>query len=76
MIIEQKNQDVHSFTEFNAFCKFVSLKNILLHCCKFKTQSDRARLFTLAGGTPARQGATTPPVASHGAYTVMGMFKR
>lgn len=36
MIIVQKDQDVHSITEFIAFCKFTSLKNILLHSCKFK----------------------------------------
>jgi hypothetical protein len=38
MIIEQKNKDVHNITEFIAFCKFVSLKNLLLRCCPFKTQ--------------------------------------
>ena len=38
MIIEQKNQDVHSIAEFNAFSKFVSLKINLIRCCNFKTQ--------------------------------------
>lgn len=38
MIIEQENQDVHNIAEFFAFCKFVSLKNLLFRCCKFKTR--------------------------------------
>ena len=37
MIIEHKNQDVHSIAEFTAFCKFVSLKNFLMRCCKIKS---------------------------------------
>ena len=37
MSIDQKNQDVHDVSMFLAFCKFVSLKNILMLCCKFKT---------------------------------------
>ena len=36
MILNQKYQDVQDFSMFFAFCKFVSLKNILMHCCKFK----------------------------------------
>ena len=38
MIVEQEAQDVQNIPEFFAFCKFVSLKNILLRCCKFKAQ--------------------------------------
>ena len=38
MIIKQENQDVHSIAEFLAFCKFVSLKNIIKQCCKFKSR--------------------------------------
>ena len=38
MIIKQENQDVHSIAEFAAFCKFVSLKNIIRLCCKFKSR--------------------------------------
>ena len=38
MIIEQKNQEVHNISEFNAFNKFVSLKlNLFRYCC-FKAQ--------------------------------------
>ena len=43
---------------------------------KGNVRSDRARLTTLAGGTPAQKGAATPLVASHGTFTVMGAFKR
>ena len=41
MIIEDENKDVHSFAEFLAFCKFVSLKELLLRCCRFKTLGFR-----------------------------------
>ena len=39
-------------------------------------RSVRARLSTLAGGIPARQGTAILPVASHGAYVAMCTFKR
>jgi hypothetical protein len=38
MILDQNNQDVQDISIFFAFCKFVSLKNILMHCCKFKAR--------------------------------------
>ena len=37
-------------------------------------RSDRARLSTLAGVNPVRQGTAIPSVASHGAYTVTCTF--
>jgi len=36
MILNQNSQDVQDISMFFAFCKFVSLKNVLTHCCKFK----------------------------------------
>jgi len=41
MILDRKNQDVQDISMFLTFCKFVSLKNILMHCCKFKARGFR-----------------------------------
>jgi hypothetical protein len=38
MIVDQKNQDVHTVPEFSAFSKFVSLPNALFRACKAKSQ--------------------------------------
>jgi hypothetical protein len=41
MILNQENQDVYDISMFLAFCKFVSLKNLLTHCCNFKARGFR-----------------------------------
>jgi hypothetical protein len=48
----------------------------VLRYLKNSMQSDRARSHTLAGGNPAQKGIANPLVASLGASTAMGAFKR
>jgi hypothetical protein len=38
MILNQKNQSVHGILEFSAFCKFLSLKNLISQFCRSKAQ--------------------------------------